>query len=633
MNDAELREMMRLLERPAAVPPELTERVFRLMVAELEAGAPDVPARAPVRGRGARLPWSPWWRTSVAVAAVALLVVGAVTVLTVARAPSALAALQDARTRFEQLPAYHARTSVRANDDARDPDLEARWETEDWRQDSRHWRTTVLSSSSTAYGAPGDFRVASPELYATFDAVANLFTARPSDALDPTVDPSFWFDPSLQWWSTGVEGDAGRPTDVFIEENCSATPATLLDRAATKLVCDVEPQEIELWLDDETGLLLRVSTFEVVREITSLEVDPEVPAELFDVTPPEGARRRWDGSTEPPPEYRVEPDAEVDARYDVTGARVDGLSIAQITGSDVWVLATRCTDRCDTELARVDIVSGRVVATVASPAGTAFDDLELVGDELWAAYSQRVEETPTPSSFVQRLDTASNRLVDEAIEIGTPSGGLAASDATLWSTSGRSRSVTVGRVEAEYHALARIDVGRSEVVHFDLEADAIGRPLVLGESLWVPTTMISPRDPFEMDYELVQVDLRTGRVGHRVSVPGWPSSLTTDGRRVLALFADDSQQWRVGAIDAASGQLSLVDVGPPGSEFGGMAVAAGHLWIASATDQAVLRLDLSTMQVAGRITTGPVPVDVDTGEGSVWVTNAGDGTLTRIDVD
>lgn len=633
MNDAELRDVMAVLERPAPLPPEFTDRVLSRMIAELEGVAAPRPEPEHRRLRTPRPVWSRPWLTAVAVAAVVALVVGAVTVLSVSRAPSALAALQDARLRFDQLPAYHARTSVQDNDDARDPDLEATWETEDWRQDGTHWRTTVLASSSTAFGGPGDYRVMSPDLYGEYDASTNVFTARPGNELDASSDPSFFFDPSLQWWSTGVAGDRGQPSDAFFEESCTASSSTLIGRAATRLDCDAEPRDIEIWLDDETGLLLRISTFEIVREITSLETDPQMPEGIFDVTPPPGATRRWVGNAAPPAEYRVALGTEVAARFEVAGGRTDGLAIAQVTSTDLWLLAYRCTNRCNVELIRVDRGSGRVLATVPSPAGTTFDDVELVDDELWAAFSRLFEDDPTPASFVQRLDVSTNRLVGDAIETGVAGSGMASADGVLWSTSGQARAVVVGPAQTDYHALARVDVARGEVTQLDLDADAIGAPLVLGDSVWVATTKIRASDPYESDYQLVEVDRQTSEIRQRVAVASWPGSLVTDGRRIFTLLVDSAQQSQIGALDVATGELSSVDLGAPGAAFGPMAVAAGHLWIVSTAEGAVLKVDLATLEVSGSIATGPDPAGVAAAAGSVWVTHVGDGTLVRIDVD
>ncbi len=639
MNDDELRDVMRLLERPPTVPPGLTERLFSAMVAELEAEASEAPspaAPAParrLRPRGARVPLSRRWRLPIAAAAVAsvvALVIGAVAVLTVARAPSALAALHEAQARFASVPAYHATTAVRANDDSRDPDLEATWETEDWRASRTQWRSTVQSSSTRAQGTPGDFRVASGDLYGEYEAEADLFTARPLDEVDRAADPSFFFDPSLQWWSSGKAGDPGQPTDEFIKDRCAASEETLLGRAATKLACDTEPGDVELWLDEATGLLLRVATPEVVREITRLEIDPEVPAGTFDVTPPEGAQLRWDSSAPAPPGYEVEADAAVADTYDVAGGRVDGLSIAQVTDTDVWLLVTRCNQGCAVDLVRVDSTSGQVLATIASPAGTMLDDVELVGDELWASYAQRFEDTSTPAAYVQQVDLAGNRLVGEPIETGTASGGFAVADDVLWSTSGPSRPVTVGPAQAEYHALARVDLGRREVAPVELDADAMGMPVVVGGSVWVTAAHISAADPATLDHELIEVSLETATVVRRVAVGGYPSALTTDGRRVFALVADASLRGQLAAVDSATGALQLLDLSGPGISMGGMAVAGGQLWIASTIEGTVRRLDLATLAALGAITTGRDPVDVDARDGSVWVANAGDGTLARI---
>jgi YVTN family beta-propeller protein len=71
--------------------------------------------------------------------------------------------------------------------------------------------------------------------------------------------------------------------------------------------------------------------------------------------------------------------------------------------------------------------------------------------------------------------------------------------------------------------------------------------------------------------------------------------------------------------------LSTRDGGKPGASSGPSTVGA------LASKDRVVRIDPSTRQVLASIPTGNAPSGVATGEGSVWVANSGDGTVSRID--
>ena len=64
-----------------------------------------------------------------------------------------------------------------------------------------------------------------------------------------------------------------------------------------------------------------------------------------------------------------------------------------------------------------------------------------------------------------------------------------------------------------------------------------------------------------------------------------------------------------------------------------VAVGEGSVWVANAGDDTVTRIDASSGEVVGEpIAVGDSPSDVAVGEGSVWVANSGDDTVTRIDL-
>src|SRR5215467_1373793 len=74
----------------------------------------------------------------------------------------------------------------------------------------------------------------------------------------------------------------------------------------------------------------------------------------------------------------------------------------------------------------------------------------------------------------------------------------------------------------------------------------------------------------------------------------------------------------------------VVGFGPQGIAF-----TPGAAWVTYGNDNefGVARIDAGTNQVVARVQTGRWPVGAATGEGSVWIVNRDDNTLTRIDAE
>jgi DNA-binding beta-propeller fold protein YncE len=69
-----------------------------------------------------------------------------------------------------------------------------------------------------------------------------------------------------------------------------------------------------------------------------------------------------------------------------------------------------------------------------------------------------------------------------------------------------------------------------------------------------------------------------------------------------------------------------------GAAPGALAVGGGALWVANAANGTVSRIDPASRKVTGAaIKVGPVPAAVAVGAGAVWVANSDDGTVSRID--
>jgi DNA-binding beta-propeller fold protein YncE len=69
-----------------------------------------------------------------------------------------------------------------------------------------------------------------------------------------------------------------------------------------------------------------------------------------------------------------------------------------------------------------------------------------------------------------------------------------------------------------------------------------------------------------------------------------------------------------------------------GAAPGALAVGGGAVWVANAANGTVSRIDPASQKVTGAaIKVGPVPAALAVGAGAVWVANSDDGTVSRID--
>ena len=85
----------------------------------------------------------------------------------------------------------------------------------------------------------------------------------------------------------------------------------------------------------------------------------------------------------------------------------------------------------------------------------------------------------------------------------------------------------------------------------------------------------------------------------------------------------------VGLINAATGKISK-EV-PVGATPGRLAVGKGAVWVTNADDGTVSRIDPLKKIVVQTIPVGSSPSGITTGNGAVWVVNSLDGTVSRID--
>ncbi|MEX2557697.1 MAG: hypothetical protein WEB06_18960 [Actinomycetota bacterium] len=608
------------MDHPIEPRVEFAERLLDRLEGELRPDPRAIPSSTPRRRwRGAR-------RLVPAFTVLVGLVVGALVVFP--RPPSALAVLQEARHRFAALPPFHATVLSLYDESASSPDYEVEVLREDWYRSDAAWRSKILRTNSTPFGVTGSFDVSDGALVGRYNPRSNIFSVRPLAEVGSAVrsSPAAPFDPALQWWPEAT-GDEGKPSDAFFEENCHATSVRFLGRGARKLICPVrptQPRDIELWVDDETGMLVKVVTFEVVHEIRSIEFDPNFAEGLFEVVPPAGARKRWVGEGPPAPGYEIVLGTEIAARIPI--GETDGFTVAA-GESALWLvnwIPTTPPAPYATEIIRIDPASGRIVARIPAPES----DLQIVSvlersGFLWVAFDR--EEGSRASRMLQRLDVSTNVFVDPRLDLGEGFGGMTLADGVLWTAAGVGRDVTSGRAQLRYGSLSRVDPETFEVSRYPLDGAPMDLAFQAG-SLWISLGKVNDTDRFDDDHAIARVDPAMRKVQTEIAVPHGPSGLLAAAGFMWTIMGEP---WTLVRIDPATNARAKVPTGNGGGE---VAYDGRFIWATSSDDDEVVKIDPATLKVVARIRTGRGPGSVAAGFGSVWVANGIDGTLARIDV-
>lgn len=620
---------LQVLDVPASPDPAFAERL-RLQFLGEAGVAPEVatPARPkrrwPQLGRVA-------WRPAIAVASFVVLLIVA-NVVVIPAPPSALAALQTARTQFASLPSYEATTRIAANESRDDPDFEQVWETRDRYLDADHWRSDILTSTGTTVVNAGDYRVFDGARLGEYTASTEVFVATPIEDLDDRgpLSPAFFHDPSLQWWSTGRPGEPGKPSDTFFTENCAATPGSYLGRPATTLTCRAEPSDMTFVLDDGTGMLLRVEVFDIVREITSISFGADFDARVFDVVPPEGARVHWAGRGSPPPEYAVDPgDAtawDVLGRIDVPpGAEAAGVTVEAVIDDTIWLSVIWCGNTCWHQLVAVDRHTGSL-AVIDPPSPSFVSWLGEVEGEVWVALAGE----PSAQLALRVVDASTMSLASAGLDVGSAWGGVASIEGRVWVVGGTIREVELGPARSEYASLVLVDLstGEQTVTTLDDAGFAL-TPVTAGGRVWVGTQAIDPDDPYDTVHTIAEIDPSTGAVLRRIPLPlapaGPPAAIGTD-----LVFLHVADGWYLSRLDTATGVITSAELAPQGSELGPPVFAHGSLWLLDYLGGGVLRVDPASLEVVETIPTGRGPTGIAADANGLWVAHVLDGRLVQV---
>ena len=148
------------------------------------------------------------------------------------------------------------------------------------------------------------------------------------------------------------------------------------------------------------------------------------------------------------------------------------------------------------------------------------------------------------------------------------------------------------------------------------------------DAAWV--ALVRQVSPSESNGIVLRVNPATARVVATVQTGKWPSALTANAQGLwVANAAPFFKRGTLVHIDAATNRRDgrAIPLGPAPS---GLAVGAGSVWVADAIEGTVRRIDVARRRTIATIRVGRAPYAVGFTLGSIWVTNSDDSTVTRI---
>ena len=669
MPDESIREALSLLERPAEPPPGTSDALFARLVDELASTPVEALRRREPATRAAARQWMRPPMVAIATA-VAVLAAAVAVVTMVARPPSALAVVEEARARFARLPAFEADVYRRQpGSDLADlpadllptaPELVVERHVQ--YQDGSHWRTTVTANSYAAAPPelarffperPGDFVVADGTSVGVYGRTANRMLVQPLDEMDPTaraVHATADLSPELRSFPA-LEGQ-------LAEGSCRSKPdAVVLARNATRIDCGGEEGEPDFafWIDTDTGLLLRLvgyrgdrgERFDVpfLLEARRLDLRPSFDGDVFRVQPPAGGTVAWAGAGPPPAEYLPAPGTGAATTTAVAAGGVTRLA----AGADaVWALGSMQRPEAGggpqpRTLSKLDPATGSVLFTVPVDA---HDEHELAVDDrsVWVGWSDLVAYGTERSfqrnrSGVDRFDpvTGAKTATVLTVDDSAPGAGVVAGDDQLWFVGGRARNLTFGGVSTTYNTLLRLDPGDGrQMGEVALGGYVLTEPVIADGLLWVTAGRVNEANPRADDEAWIWGIDNSGTITTRFRLPVQPGAITgtavKDGQMwVVAVGMADGEPGTVSRIDLETGRA--VSSTAAGVDPSGLVVADGSVWVVNQGDATLVQLDAQSLAPGRVINTGGRPFSLEATRDTLWVGDPVDGTVKRIDLD
>lgn len=178
-----------------------------------------------------------------------------------------------------------------------------------WYREEDAWRKEIVQETRPQHGpqyagGPGSFSVWNGKDMGVYTAQDNTYYV--AGTVSPEFNPAFDLVPQLGKWLYLPLSEEMR-FDVYVRRECTRRGIDpIAGRRARHLRCLTPRGEQELWLDSDTGLLLRADSATVTFEVRSIDYSPVFPPDTFSFIPPPGA-----GSLE---EVEADPYANVDLR-------------------------------------------------------------------------------------------------------------------------------------------------------------------------------------------------------------------------------------------------------------------------------------------------------------------------------
>lgn len=282
--------------------PETT--AFRLVYSMLLDRVPEAPAFEELASRAAEQLFVPprrQWSAPVAVWAT-----GAVLLVLVAawlgRAPSALAIIDQARSAAVSVSPFRALLTVRVDgatvgEELSPGSIMPDWVYVDelWYRDESAWKRSILEDPLPQLrGGAGSITVWDGTSNATYRSDENTYALGTS--ADHGMSPLRELSPAFSTWPLLTGGSL--PPDQYFAERCRlASAQEVAGRPTRHLSC--EEGAVEVWLDQETGLVLKAIGTQAGHEVTSIEYDPAFSPELFVFKPPAGSRSVDEANDDP----------------------------------------------------------------------------------------------------------------------------------------------------------------------------------------------------------------------------------------------------------------------------------------------------------------------------------------------
>jgi len=234
------------------------------------------------------------------------------------------------------------------------------------------------------------------------------------------------------------------------------------------------------------------------------------------------------------------------------------------------------------------------IADVSKPCGGVVNAFNF----LWAA--------ACGDGSLLKIDAKTAKIVSKhPFGTGSAPGILAASSDSLW------------MITDDKSTLSRIDPQQAEVVGEFRLPSGCGNLIFAETALWIACATQN---------KILRINAESGLVEKAIDVSAQPKSLVAGEGSIWALCAKDG---KIDRIDPKTNKVSkTIDLLVPGVD-GSLAFGEGALWVSMA-DFPLARINPQTEQVAQQFY-GEGGGAIQVGQGFIWLSNTGKGTLWKID--